>query len=110
MLFRSRHSRPVARGAIASIQDGFVVGRWISVEKALHRLVANILAAFAKCPGRIVALLAAGGDFAFGHAQKHGLVALPVTHTLLPQLEMVSRTVIGPTAAEWRARGVCLWD
>src|SRR3546814_12839859 len=36
-LYTPIHSRPVARGAIASIQDGFVVGRWISVEKALHR-------------------------------------------------------------------------
>src|SRR3546814_9945660 len=41
-LYTPIHSRPVARGAIASIQDGFVVGRWISVEKALHRIVANI--------------------------------------------------------------------
>src|SRR3546814_4543078 len=68
-LYTPIHSRPVARGAIASIQDGFVVGRWISVEKALHRIVANILAAFGKCPERIVALHAASGDFAFGHAR-----------------------------------------
>src|SRR3546814_12850631 len=54
-LYTPIHSRPVARGAIASTQDGFVVGRWLSVEKALHRIVANILAAFGKCPERIVA-------------------------------------------------------
>src|SRR3546814_4601012 len=84
-LYTPIHSRPVARGAIASIQDGFVVGRWISVEKALHRIVANILAAFGKCPERIVALHAASGDFAFGHAQKHGLVDLPVNQTLLAE-------------------------
>src|SRR3546814_15430276 len=89
-LYTPIHSRPVARGAIASIQDGFVVGRWISVEKALHRIVANILAAFGKCPERIVALHAASGDFAFGHAQKHGLVALPVNQTLLAEQDRKS--------------------
>src|SRR3546814_7697077 len=103
-LYTPIHSRPVARGAIASIQDGFVVGRWISVEKALHRIVANILAAFGKCPERIVALHAASGDFAFGHAQKHGLVDLPVNQTILAEHEMVSRKVIGQKADDLRAK------
>src|SRR3546814_13883803 len=85
------HSRPVVRGAIASIQDGFVVGRWISVEKALHRIVANILAAFCKCPERIVALHASSGYFAFGPAQKKCLVDLTDHQTLLGQLDLVSR-------------------
>src|SRR3546814_22061 len=71
-LYTPIHSRPVARGAIASIQDGFVVGRWISVEKALHRIVANILAAFGKCPERIVALHEASGGFAFVDRQSVG--------------------------------------
>src|SRR3546814_11654317 len=99
---------PVARGAIASIQDGFVVGRWISVEKALHRIVANILAAFGKCPGRIVALHAASGDFAFGHAPKHGLVHLPGYQTSLAAHQMVRRKIIGTKAAALQARGLCL--
>src|SRR3546814_11708202 len=80
-LYTPIHPRPVARGAIASIQDGFVVGRWISVEKAIHRIVENILAAFGKCQERIVALLEACGDFAFGHAPKPGVVDRLVNQT-----------------------------
>src|SRR3546814_7513512 len=68
----------------------------------------NILAAFGKCPERIVALHAASGDFAFGHAQKHGLVDLPVNQTLLAEHEMVSRKVIGQKADDLRAWGLCL--
>src|SRR3546814_15593917 len=52
--------------------------------------------------------LAASGDFAFGHAQKHGLVDLPVNQTLLAEHELVSRKVIAHKADDLRAWGLCL--
>src|SRR3546814_9853167 len=56
----------------------------------------------------IVALHAASGDVAGGHAQKHGLVDLPVNQTLLAEHEMVSRKVIGQKADDLRPWGLCL--
>src|SRR3546814_16323934 len=53
-LYTPIHSRPVARGAIAAIQDGFIVGRWISVEKAPQRVFVKFTSAFGKCQQRTI--------------------------------------------------------